>query len=638
MDRLSDKEFNQYFEVIDESLNNDKVSLEYFDLYVDDGEYSHTFGAFTYEADKEEVIGALCILTDKEEDEVEADFENLVDKYYNDLLDAFEDKAKDVALNNYIEDQADYDDHSYDDADAWHDTSWERESLNESSDDLEFTIHYPSLRIAVPNPDSEYGYQDRYMEINVPFDLELTGQEVKEAFYDLWKQIPELANLGDEEVDTFLEDDKNVDTLFRKYLNLLRDHLKRTAVIRAEDYAEHPHKFESLNEDSHTMKLYKDWINEPTFAEDKDDVIEDIKNNKCLSDGEKLELLAMISKKNEGLNEKLSNDDEFKLNDLLYDNIFSKFEKRNMPIGYDIKGNATDDETFIESIEYYLDKNNPSRSEIWIDTDKFTGAKAYFSNYGITDDMSVEQISEIFNNLSFEDFYNQIDLYNKGMFSLKTESLNEEREEDGFFYKWRRNLQDKYHISPLGSTGGTYYIHVAYGIDASGHVCAGYRDPTQEELDLCVKEAEALGQKAEIVDKDHIRIIEGLNEDKESNEGSVPWVLQQGEDGELEYLGFAKSQEDMIDKMVKDHRSDSIYENTYIDELDKDTYLAMRDEGVFDDEEEKELNAFFGIDEDIKNEEFKDYNPDDVPEDDTEDYEDHILRSHEEFDFDDTED
>lgn len=34
---------------------------------------------------------------------------------------------------------------------------------------------------------------------------------------------------------------------------------------------------------------------------------------------------------------------------------------------------------------------------------------------------------------------------------------------------------------------------------------------------------------------------------------------------------------------------------------------------------------------------FDDYNPDDVPEDDTEDYEDHILRSHEEFKPDDTE-
>ena len=34
---------------------------------------------------------------------------------------------------------------------------------------------------------------------------------------------------------------------------------------------------------------------------------------------------------------------------------------------------------------------------------------------------------------------------------------------------------------------------------------------------------------------------------------------------------------------------------------------------------------------------FDDYNPDDVPEDDTEDYEDHILRSHEDFHLDDTE-
>lgn len=62
-------------------------------------------------------------------------------------------------------------------------------------------------------------------------------------------------------------------------------------------------KVESLTEDSHTVQLYKDWTNEPTFAEDKDDVIENIKNNKCLNDGEKLELLAMISKKTESLTE-----------------------------------------------------------------------------------------------------------------------------------------------------------------------------------------------------------------------------------------------------------------------------------------------------------------------------------------------
>ena len=62
-------------------------------------------------------------------------------------------------------------------------------------------------------------------------------------------------------------------------------------------------KTESLTEDSHTVQLYKAWINEPTFAEDKDDVIEDIKNNKCLNDGEKLELFAMINKKTESLEE-----------------------------------------------------------------------------------------------------------------------------------------------------------------------------------------------------------------------------------------------------------------------------------------------------------------------------------------------
>ena len=126
--------------VVSESLNegfNDSIDLEYQDLEVSDDEHSHIFSSFVYAADKEEVIKALCTLTEKEEDEVEADLDNLVDKYYNDLLDHFEDQAKSAALDEYIENQADYDDHSYDDADAWHDTSWERESLEEDKEPAE---------------------------------------------------------------------------------------------------------------------------------------------------------------------------------------------------------------------------------------------------------------------------------------------------------------------------------------------------------------------------------------------------------------------------------------------------------------------------------------------------------------------
>ena len=240
---------------------------------------------------------------------------------------------------------------------------------------------------------------------------------------------------------------------------------------------------EGLNEDSHTVQLYKDWINEPTFAEDKDDVIEDIKNNKCLTDGEKLELFTMINNKNESLNEALK--------------------------------------------------------------------------------------------------------------------------------------------------------------------------------------------------------------------GEIPWVLQQGEDGDLEYLGFFKNRDDALASYDPTY----IYEDTYINELDKDTYLAMRDEHEFNYKEEKELNAFFDLNDEPttdkygnryfvtdafdhsiyrgafntfetakqtaermetewkvrafnyetdewetlaqsepqKNEEFKDYNPDDVPEDDTVDYEDHILRTNEDYYDDDEE-
>lgn len=125
----------------------------------------------------------------------------------------------------------------------------------------------------------------------------------------------------------------------------------------------------------------------------------------------------------------------------------------------------------------------------------------------------------------------------------KNEGLNEETEEDAFFDKWRENLQDKYHISPLGDIGGTYYIHVAQRIDPSGHFCAGYREPTQEELNLCVKEAEALGQKAEIVDKDHIRIIyktQVTTEDLEDKNNNFDPEFINGEDKPLEVIGKNK--------------------------------------------------------------------------------------------------
>ena len=79
----------------------------------------------------------------------------------------------------------------------------------------------------------------------------------------------------------------------------------------------------------------------------------------------------------------------------------------------------------------------------------------------------------------------------------------------------------------------------------------------------------------------------------------VPWFGQQGENGEPEYLGFAKSQDDMLDKMVKDRRSDYIYENTYIDELDEETYKYMREQGDLSDDEIKELDNYFGLEESL---------------------------------------
>ena len=115
-----------------ESLSKD-IELEYFDLHVSDGENSHTFSSFTFTPDEDEVINALCDLTGKDDVEVEEDLDNLVDKHYDDLLDYFKEKASAAALDNYLEDKEAYDDHSGDEADAWYDTRWERESLKEDN-------------------------------------------------------------------------------------------------------------------------------------------------------------------------------------------------------------------------------------------------------------------------------------------------------------------------------------------------------------------------------------------------------------------------------------------------------------------------------------------------------------------------
>ena len=95
-----------------------------------------------------------------------------------------------------------------------------------------------------------------------------------------------------------------------------------------------------------------------------------------------------------------------------------------------------------------------------------------------------------------------------------------------------------------------------------------------------------------------IDVVRCLDEDLKEK----PWFMQQGENGEPEYLGFAKSQDDMLDKMVKDRRSNAIHENTYIDELDKDTYLYMKEQGNFSEDEINELNKYFGIEESLKEE------------------------------------
>ena len=89
-----------------------------------------------------------------------------------------------------------------------------------------------------------------------------------------------------------------------------------------------------------------------------------------------------------------------------------------------------------------------------------------------------------------------------------------------------------------------------------------------------------------------VKLYEDVNE--------KPWIMQQGDNGEPEYLGFAKSQNDMLSKMVKDHRSNAVGENTYIDELDKETYEYMKEDGDLSEDEIKELDKYFGITENLE--------------------------------------
>ena len=49
--------------------------------------------------------------------------------------------------------------------------------------------------------------------------------------------------------------------------------------------------------------------------------------------------------------------------------------------------------------------------------------------------------------------------------------------------------------------------------------------------------------------------------------------------------------------MVKDHRSDSIHENTYIDELDKETYQYIKAD--LSEEDIEQLNKYFGLTEEL---------------------------------------
>lgn len=52
-----------------------------------------------------------------------------------------------------------------------------------------------------------------------------------------------------------------------------------------------------------------------------------------------------------------------------------------------------------------------------------------------------------------------------------------------------------------------FFVHVPVCLDATGHLCAGYRKPTKDEMATVVKVVESFSQKAEIVDEEHVNIL-----------------------------------------------------------------------------------------------------------------------------------
>ena len=87
---------------------------------------------------------------------------------------------------------------------------------------------------------------------------------------------------------------------------------------------------------------------------------------------------------------------------------------------------------------------------------------------------------------------------------------------------------------------------------------------------------------------------------KEEESKNYPWIMQVTEDSEPEFIGFAPDEDTMIDILVDTHRSDAVGKMTTIDVLDYDIYLDMKERGMFDEEDEEKLDAYFAADESLK--------------------------------------
>ena len=106
LDLLAEYDFKLGKQKANEELEEgfmDTIDLEYYELDIETDNGPTTIHNFTYHADKDEVLKALEILTDRDVEDIEARFDHYVDKYNKDLLDTFRSAAEEAGADDYNE-------------------------------------------------------------------------------------------------------------------------------------------------------------------------------------------------------------------------------------------------------------------------------------------------------------------------------------------------------------------------------------------------------------------------------------------------------------------------------------------------------------------------------------------------------